>query len=372
MTISDRLAEANIPETKQQHGPVRALFDERRNDANYSVLMVDLLDTLFAELRELFERRHREYCDRCYQAEVTARDARDHGKQLAKRIEEVHQITQNIIGSINVAQEAENRPPDPFVEIARAEHRLAKRIDDLADRLSVVHVQAQGDAKIRAKQETAYGTAQPIMHWSDLEGGHSFDNIPKEAFDAIPPDSAWQPDADQTAADDDDGMIPASEWSPGSPLTDEPLTLDKVKALHKAMNAAPKGDHQQPTRVPYRIRGWAQERIAELKAVREFLEQSEFSGRAVDNHIHCRIRDLQAEIDGEDESVVEEGDDDAISPDNAVIIEALRQMDGKQRSHWIKALLDSPKPITPAPGVTRIAIPKQWIDDCRREIEEGK
>lgn len=45
-----------------------------------------------------------------------------------------------------------------------------RKISDLADRLSVVHVQAQGDAKVRAKQGTAYGTAQPIMHWPDLEG----------------------------------------------------------------------------------------------------------------------------------------------------------------------------------------------------------
>lgn len=121
MTISDRLKEAKHGPVRQQieevfavMGGSRAWQDQNRNHA-------DLIDSLF--------------------------------EKHAKLIEEAH-------SRITAAARATRENDEA----------LDKKISDLADRLSVVHVQAQGDAKVRAKQETAYGTAQPIMHWPDLEG----------------------------------------------------------------------------------------------------------------------------------------------------------------------------------------------------------
>lgn len=123
-----------------------------------------------------------------------------------------------------------------------------KQISDLADRLSMVHVQAQGDAKIRTSQ-----------HWADLEAGniHTTEPVRSQFIPErteVPPDSAWQPE---------DGTEP------------------------------------QPARVPYRIRGWAEERIAELKEMREKLFRLPVSNAGAINTINARIIALDSEIGAE-------------------------------------------------------------------------
>ncbi len=144
MTISDRLKEA-------KHGPVRQRHEEMKamhslNMATGFDLMADLIDSLFEKHAKLIEEAH---------GRITAAY-----NSLEGRIDKVC----DHCGKLDALQtNLEKAYQEEF-------EAISNRIDDLADRLSVVHVQAQGDAKVRAKQETAYGTAQPIMHWPDLEG----------------------------------------------------------------------------------------------------------------------------------------------------------------------------------------------------------
>jgi hypothetical protein len=177
-------------------------------------------------------------------------------------------ITQNIIDSINMAKPSKDTRADEsswrtFVaselsnlascsthlksEITELGLDLRKRLSDLEDRLSMVHVQAQGDAKIRAKVHLGESTIQwsepnNPLHWADLEAG------------TIPPDSAWQPE---------DGTEP-----------------------------------QPIARVPYRIRGWAEERIAELKDVLIQMDRhyEEDIPRELRGWIATRIAALDSEI----------------------------------------------------------------------------
>ena len=144
MTISDRLKEAS---SEVKHGPVRqqieevfavmggsrAWQDQNRNHA-------DLIDSLFEKHAKLIEE---------LQAKV------DHlaeplFRNLAKQVKAMDADLKLIDAQLRILTSAW----EPFAQ-AYPKHiaDTERKISDLADRLSVVHVQAQGDAKVRELAE---------------------------------------------------------------------------------------------------------------------------------------------------------------------------------------------------------------------------
>lgn len=89
MTISDRLKEANIPETKQMpvHGPVRQRHEEMKamhslNMATGFDLMADFIDSLFEKHAKLIEEAHSRIT-------AAARATRENDEALDKKISDL-------------------------------------------------------------------------------------------------------------------------------------------------------------------------------------------------------------------------------------------------------------------------------------------
>lgn len=139
MTISDRLKEA-------KHGPVRQRHEEMKamhslNMATGFDLMADLIDSLFEKHAKLIEEAH---------SRITAAY-----NSLEGRIDKVC----DHCGKLDALQtNLEKAYQEEF-------EAISNRIDDLADRLSVVHVQAQGDAKVRERlrEQFKHAKDKPIV-----------------------------------------------------------------------------------------------------------------------------------------------------------------------------------------------------------------
>lgn len=300
MTTSDRLAAAPIHENKQAHGenmftvvseqrfgPVRKLHEEMMARVPTPLMtegfqeMADFIDRLFAEQGERVE-------------ELDDRIAH-HGKIINTRLTEIDALAGRLD---NLSQRVERGIRDVAQALDIVRVHLSGRLDRLEDRLSMVHVQAQGDAKIRA-----------TAHWADLEGG------------TIPPDSAWQPeecvkeDGDLEEADKDPRPDRVKRWvTPDGGWTEEARRKFGPDNSKTGWNSADEvginTEQPQPiARVPYRIRGWAEERIAELKEARHIVDGL-FSPVAVSGRpvvfadevatvFNTRIAALDSEIDAE-------------------------------------------------------------------------
>jgi len=126
MSNRDRLKEA-------KHGPVRQRHEEMKAMHSLNMvtgfdLMADFIDSLFEKHAKLIEEAH---------SRITAADNSLDGRLegLNKRIEALDRRTLSF----------DKTYTDWWND-------LSKQISDLADRLSVVHVQAQGDAKIKLRK----------------------------------------------------------------------------------------------------------------------------------------------------------------------------------------------------------------------------